>query len=149
MRRPGAAHSVGDLSPEQLDAVEDSLARIGPRLDDLAGRFYVRLFDLDPNLRGLFPADLASQQAKFSAHLRLVIMAIRDYDEFLAQAAGIAAMHRGRAVGAEGFRVAGTALLAALSDVFAGHWTDGLAEAWQRAYELAAEAVLAAMSTSR
>src|SRR4051812_27060281 len=100
------------MSPEQLDAVEESLAQIGPRLDDLAGRFYERMFQLDPALRRLFPADLASQRTKFSAELRLVMMAIRDYDDFLAQAAAIGAMHRGRGVSAVAFQVARDALLA-------------------------------------
>src|SRR4051812_38700297 len=103
MRRAGAAGSVANMSPEQLDAVEDSLARIGPCLDELAARFYVHLFRLDPDLRRLFPVDLSAQQAKFSAQLGLLIVAIRDYDGFLAQAAGIAAMHRGRGVGAARF----------------------------------------------
>jgi hemoglobin-like flavoprotein len=149
MRRAAEPGSVDDMTPEQLDAVEDSLMRIGPRLDDVASCFYERLFELEPGLRRLFPHDLATQQQKFSAQLRVVMQAIRHYDEFTAHAAALAAVHRDHHVNADGFRVAGVALRAALCEVVGDSWNDDLAQAWQRAYELTAEAVLAAMATTR
>jgi hypothetical protein len=39
------------MTPEQITLVQTSYQRVGPRLPDLAARFYTELFRRDPALR--------------------------------------------------------------------------------------------------
>ena len=45
------------LTGAQKTLVQDSFAIITPIADDAAALFYVRLFELDPSLRRMFPED--------------------------------------------------------------------------------------------
>jgi hemoglobin-like flavoprotein len=141
----GVLHG-GDMSPEQIDAVEESLTRLEPELDDVVCRFYERLFELDPESRVLFPDRLEQLREKFRRELTLILLVLRRPDELLARAQQLAASHRDRGVRADHFRSAGTALIGALADTLGDEWRPELRTAWERAYHLTAEAMLMAMT---
>ena len=58
------------MTPEQVDLVRISFAKVASAGADPATLFYQRLFQIDPPLRHLFPSDLTAQSAKLMAALR-------------------------------------------------------------------------------
>ena len=134
------------MTPEQIDAVETSLAAVA--VDELSDRFYVHLFERDPALQDLFAGDLDGQRVKFGAELAFIAAAIRRHDDFLERVRRLAVVHRQHGVRAVDVRIGAAALLAAFADVLGPAWTPELARSWALAYHLTTEAMLAAMAAS-
>ena len=61
------------MTTEQALLVQRSFARVRPIADAVAGRFYARLFTLDPTLRRLFSDDLSDQRHAVMAMLQVVV----------------------------------------------------------------------------
>ena len=57
------------MTPEQVQLVKSSFAKITPIKDQATALFYRRLFELDPGLRCLFKGDMAAQGARLMAAL--------------------------------------------------------------------------------
>src|SRR5690242_19696425 len=65
------------LTDRQKTLVQQSFARIAGLADDVAELFYDRLFELDPSLRRMFPADLREQRKKL---MQLLTVAVKGLD---------------------------------------------------------------------
>eukprot|EP00970_Alexandrium_tamarense_P020370 scaffold15178_cov207-Alexandrium_tamarense.AAC.2 len=61
------------LSPEDLSLVQTSWAKVVPIASVAADLFYTKLFELDPELRPLFPSDLADQKKKLMAMISVAV----------------------------------------------------------------------------
>src|SRR5262249_40127121 len=55
------AHQGIQMTPKQIQIVQDSFQKVAPIADVAAELFYARLFELDPSLRGLFKTDMKRQ----------------------------------------------------------------------------------------
>jgi hemoglobin-like flavoprotein len=66
------------MTPDAIRQLKASYAGVAAQPGQLASRFYEELFKVSPELRPLFPADLALQQGHFEAALALVV---RNLDE--------------------------------------------------------------------
>jgi hemoglobin-like flavoprotein len=64
------------LSDEHKQAISRSWRLVVPILDTAVELFYRRLFELRPELRALFPADMAGQRAKLGATLGFVVKSL-------------------------------------------------------------------------
>lgn len=130
------------MSPEQVELVRDSLRAMGPRLDEVADDFYRRIFADHPELRTMFPADLAGQREKFADELQTIVTAIPDIGTFLERARMLGARHGGYGVRTGHYRLFRDVLL----DTFAAHlgpaWTPAHATAWRSAYDMVSEAMM-------
>lgn len=134
----------GGVTPEQIDAVETTMASLP--FDELADRFYAHLFTLDPAVRSMFPADLDAQRRKFGAELALIVSVIRRHDDFVERIRRLAVVHRQHGVRHAHVRAGGAALIAALADVLGPAWTPSVASSWARAYALTMEAMQVEMA---
>jgi len=136
-----------DVTPEQVDIVEATMAVIEPHLDALSADFYARLFALDPTLRTLFATDAEQQREKFSAELADIASVLRRHGDFLAETTALGRPHVDYGVRPTHYRTAGIALVSALADALDTSWTSDVERAWRLAYNLTAEAMMAARST--
>lgn len=134
------------MTPEQIDIVEATMAAIEPRLDAVSADFYARLFALDPTLRTLFAADHEQQREKFSVELAGIASVLRRHGDFLAETTALGRRHVDYGVRPTHYRTAGIALLGALADALGTSWTSDVERAWRLAYNLTAEAMMAARS---
>ena len=64
------------LSDEHKQAIGRSWRLVVPILDTAVELFYRRLFELRPELRAMFPSDMASQRAKLGATLGFVVKSL-------------------------------------------------------------------------
>lgn len=137
------------MTPEQLDLVESSLVAVGPRLDDVAAAFYVRLFELDAAARELFSVDPVVQRAKFASELAFIVSVMRRHGAFIDTAGELGRRHAASGVAPEHYRAGGVALLEVLAATLGDAWTPAVADAWRLAYRLTTEVMLAGAARPR
>ena len=61
------------MTPDQVRLVQDSFAKVRPIAGTAADLFYGRLFEIAPEVRPLFPDDMAEQKKKLMAMLGLAV----------------------------------------------------------------------------
>ncbi len=132
------------MTPEQIEAVEATMAVLAPALDDLAADVYARLDRLAPETAELFTGDPAAQRQKFAAELETIVRAIRHHDAFLERASRLGRQHVHYGVRPVHYELVGAALFEALAAALGATWTEATAEAWRLAYRLTAEAMMQA-----
>ncbi len=57
------------LTTAQIDLIRDSFHRLQPDVQTASELFYVRLFEIAPELRGMFRSDMAGQGMRFMSTL--------------------------------------------------------------------------------
>ena len=122
------------MTPAQVTLVEQSFARVAPIADQTAVMFYDRLFEVAPQVRAMFPADMTEQRRKLMATLAVVVNGLSDLESILPAASALAVRHVAYGAKAEHYPVVGSALLWTLEQGLAEGWTPEVADAWRTAY---------------
>ncbi len=126
------------MTPEQVRLVQDSFAKVRPIAGTAADLFYARLFEIAPQVRSLFPDDMAEQKKKLMAMLGLAVANL-DHPETV----NPALRDLGRKHVAYGTRDAhygpvGAALIWTLEQGLGPDFTPEVREAWTATYALVA-----------
>ena len=66
------------LTPQQIEVIQQSFAKIAPISDKAAAMFYGRLFEIAPDTRSLFRGDMAEQGSKLMATLSVPSLLLLD-----------------------------------------------------------------------
>ena len=122
--------------------VQACVAQVAPVADELAVRFYERMFELDPSSRALFSEDPAVQRVKFVAELRELVESISDFDVFVHRTRELGARHRQYGASYSHYRTSGVALLDALAHVLGDAFAPELRDAWRLAHDMVAESMM-------
>lgn len=122
------------MTPEQVKLVQQSFSRIGPISDQAAVMFYDRLFEIAPQVKSMFPADMTAQRAKLMATLAAVVNGLGNLASILPVASALARRHVAYGARPEHYPVVGSALLWTLERGLGDGWTPEIAEAWKAAY---------------
>jgi hemoglobin-like flavoprotein len=124
-----------DLSPEDIARVQATFDRVWSTADDTAERFYALLFEIAPQVRGLFHGDLTEQRRKFISTLAVLVGSLDDKDRLFSVARTIAKQHVDYGVEASHYPVLGAALLRALESRLGSEWNEETAAAWLSVYQ--------------
>ena len=122
------------MTPEQVKSVQDSFAKVVPIADTAAAIFYDRLFEIAPETRALFPAEMTEQRRKLIATLAAVVNGLGNLDSILPTASALAKRHVGYGVTAKHYEPVGEALLWTLQRGLGSAWTVEVAAGWIAAY---------------
>jgi nitric oxide dioxygenase len=122
------------MTPDQIELVQQSFAKVAPISEAAAGLFYGRLFEIAPSVKVLFPADMTEQRKKLMATLAMVVNGLGNLPAILPAASALAKRHVGYGVKAEHYPLVGAALLWTLHQGLGDAWTPAVAEAWTTAY---------------
>jgi len=122
------------MTPAQVTLVEQSFARVAPIADQTAVMFYDRLFEVAPQVKAMFPADMTEQRRKLMATLAVVVNGLSNLESILPAASALAVRHVAYGAKAEHYPVVGSALLWTLEQGLAEGWTPQVADAWRTAY---------------
>jgi hemoglobin-like flavoprotein len=126
------------MTPRQIELVRSSFAIVAPIADVAATIFYRRLFDLDPALRDLFPADLTAQRRNLMQTLTVVVRELDRLDQIVPAVEALGRRHTGYGVRSEHFETVGAALLETLEEGLGDVFTSETRDAWAAAYGLLA-----------
>src|SRR5882724_7617401 len=122
------------MTPEQVELVQDSFAKVTPISEQAAELFYGRLFEVAPGVRAMFPDDMTEQRKKLMATLAVVVNGLTNLEAVLPAASALAKRHVGYGAKAEHYPVVGGALLWTLEKGLGDGWTPEVADAWGTAY---------------
>ena len=61
------------MTPEKIQLVQESFEKVVPIAGAAADIFYDKLFELDPSVRKMFPADMSNQKEKLMQTLGLAV----------------------------------------------------------------------------
>ena len=96
--------------------------------------FYDRLFEIAPQVKAMFPADMTEQRKKLMATLAVVVNGLGNLESVLPAASALAKRHVSYGAKAEHYPVVGAALLWTLEKGLGDGWTPDVAAAWTAAY---------------
>jgi hemoglobin-like flavoprotein len=142
------------MTPNDLSLIEADAREIARLADDFARAFYATLFDVAPEVRTLFPEDLAAQRVKLMDELTALVDAgvtlgsTGNADTFTARAEALGRRHVDYGVTVAMYAHVGTALLGALRELVPG-FDDEHAAAWNTLYQVVADTMRSGAFTAR
>ena len=122
------------MTSDQVTLVQESFAKVAPISETAAVLFYERLFEIAPQVKAMFPADMTEQRRKLMATLAAVVNGLGDLNSILPAASALAKRHVSYGAKAEHYPVVGAALLWTLEKGLGDGWTPDVAAAWTAAY---------------
>jgi nitric oxide dioxygenase len=122
------------MTPDQVNIVQQSFAKVAPIADQAAVLFYGRLFEIAPAVKSMFPADMNEQRRKLMATLAIVVNGLSNLEMILPAVNSLATRHVAYGAKPEHYPVVGEALLWTLEKGLGADWTPEVAEAWTAAY---------------
>ena len=122
------------MTPEQIALVQESFTKVAPISGAAAELFYGRLFEIAPEVKPMFPADMTEQRKKLMQTLGYVVNGLTKLDTVLPAASALAKKHVGYGLKPAHYAPVGAALLWTLEKGLGAAWTPKLAEAWTAAY---------------
>jgi hemoglobin-like flavoprotein len=133
------------MTPQQIALVQASFTKVVPIAGTAADLFYGRLFEIAPDLRGMFPDDMALQKKKLMVMLGTAVNGLSRLDALLPVVSALGERHAGYGVEAGDFAPVGAALLWTLEQGLGEDFTPVVEEAWATAYGILSHAMIDAM----
>ncbi|KGB83470.1 MAG: hemin receptor [Confluentimicrobium sp.] len=124
------------MTPEQIDMVQGSFAKVVPIKDAAAAIFYARLFEIAPEVKPYFKGDMTEQGAKLMATLGVVVNGLKNLDAIVPVAQKLAVGHVAYGVKPEDYQSVGAALLYTLGQGLGDGFTPEVEAAWTEAYTI-------------
>jgi nitric oxide dioxygenase len=136
------------MTPAQVSEVQTSFARVAPIADQAAELFYGRLFEIAPEVRPLFKADLKGQGRKLMGTLAVVVKGLDDLPALLPAVQALARKHVGYGVSPAHYAPVGAALLWTLQQGLGDGFTAEVEDGWSAACATLSRAMIAAAADS-
>ena len=124
------------LEPSEVRIVKQTYAMVNCVVTTASKLFYDRLFELAPELRGMFKGDLRSQGFKLMATLKFMVDALDNPAMMASLTQRMGEQHSMFGVREEHYEVFGEALLWMLQQTLGRSFTPEVREAWANAYTL-------------
>jgi hemoglobin-like flavoprotein len=132
------------MTPQDVEHVQASFAKVAPIAEQAAEIFYARLFETAPEVRPLFTGDMDSQGRKLMAAIATVVDGLGDIDGIAPAVRDLAKQHVAYGVRPEHYQAVGAALLWTLEQGLGDQFTPAVGAAWAAAYGALSELMIAA-----
>lgn len=130
------------MKAEQLKLVLDSLALIQPIADQIAKSFYAHLFEIAPQTKKLFTADMNQQGTMLMTSLSLAVSGLSDMENTLPSVRALGERHYSYGVKPEYYQSAVESFIWSLEHHLGDQFTPELKESWTIAFQSLADAML-------
>jgi len=122
------------VTSRQRALVQESFAALAPIAEDAMALFYRRLFEIDPTLRRMFPADMTSQHRKLAQMLTAAVKGLDHLDRLVPVVQDLGRRHAGYGVTDAHYDTVGAALLWTLEKGLGPGFTPEMKDAWATVY---------------
>jgi len=122
------------MTPDQVDLVQSSFAKVVPISDVAADLFYGRLFEIAPEVKPLFRHDMREQGRKLMTTLGVVVSGLKNLEAILPAAKALAVKHVAYGVAAADYKPVGEALIWTLEKGLGDDFSPEVRAAWLTAY---------------
>ena len=124
---------------EQKNLVQSTFAAVVPIADTAARLFYVKLFELDPELKSLFKGDMDEQGRRLMTIIGTAVNSLDVLDEIVPVVEDLGKRHVNYGVKDKDYNTVGAALLWTLEQGLDNKFTPDVEEAWTVVYSLLAD----------
>jgi len=135
------------MTQNRVTLVQTSFASVAPIAGVAADLFYDRLFEIAPDVRRMFPNDLAEQKKKLMTMLGTAVAGLSKPDSLLPMVRALGARHAGYGVTAEHFPPVGAALIWTLEKGLGEAFTPEVKAAWVEVYGVLSQTMIEAMES--
>lgn len=124
------------MTPEQIELVSGSWAKVLPISEQAAELFYGKLFELDPELKPLFKGDMVEQGKKLMQMINTAVNGITDLESIIPAVEDLGKRHVGYGVTEDHYTTVAEALLWTLGQGLGDDFTEDVKAAWTETYTL-------------
>lgn len=135
------------MTPEKVKLVQESFEKVVPIADKAADIFYDRLFEIAPQVRPMFPADMSDQKGKLMQTLGVAVTNLHQVETIVPTVQELGRKHVGYGVKDEHYDIVGAALLYTLEKGLGDAFTPEVKEAWTETFMLVAGVMKEAAAT--
>jgi hemoglobin-like flavoprotein len=132
------------MTPQQVQEVQASFAKVEPIADQAAALFYRRLFETAPEVRALFSGDMEVQGRKLMTAIATVVNRLSEMAAVAPAVCDLAKRYVAYGVGPEHYGPVGAALIWTLEQGLGDDFTPVVRAAWTAAYGALSEMMIAA-----
>ena len=122
------------MTREEIVLVQNSFKDVLSFADPMADLFYDRLFEIAPQVRPMFPTDMAKQKTKLVQMLVVAVSNLHQMETIRVAIENLARRHVGYGVKTEHYGPVGEALIWALQTGLGPAFNDDVRNAWINAY---------------
>ncbi|HEY4169201.1 MAG TPA: globin family protein [Reyranella sp.] len=133
------------MTPNTVALVQTSFAKVAPIAGVAADLFYDRLFESAPDVRRMFPSELAEQKKKLMTMLGTAVAGLSKPDALLPIVRALGQRHAGYGVAAEHFAPVGAALIWTLEKGLGEAFTPEVKAAWVEVYGVLSQTMIGGM----
>jgi hemoglobin-like flavoprotein len=124
------------MTPQEIEVVQASFAKVLPIAETAAGLFYARLFELDPQLKHLFKGDMKRQGMMLMSMIATAVRGLSNTEALLPMVKNLGRRHVGYGVKDSHYATVGQALIETLEKGLGKDFDAQTREAWLGAYSL-------------
>ncbi|WP_300056669.1 globin domain-containing protein [uncultured Roseobacter sp.] len=124
-----------DLNQDDIDAIRASYMQLSSDLQHAGDIFYEALFEIAPETRNLFLADMSAQSMKLMSTLGLVVSQLQNSDELEPVVRDLALRHLAYGVEEKHYEQVREALMKMLTVLLDHEGAAAAQAAWARAYD--------------
>jgi hemoglobin-like flavoprotein len=135
------------MIPDQVKLVQDSFAKVAPIASQAGDMFYARLFEIAPEVRPMFPADITTQRDKLMQMLSTAVSNLHQVEIIIPAVKELGKRHVGYGVQDAHYDVVGEALIWTLDKGLGEAFTPDVKEAWVETYGTLASVMKSAAAT--
>lgn len=132
------------MTPDQIQQVQTSFAKVVPISEAAADLFYGRLFEIAPEVQPLFKSDQKQQGKKLMTTLGVVVNGLSNLETVLPAAKELAVRHVDYGVTRDHYAPVGEALLWTLEKGLGEAFTAETKAAWTAAYSALSSVMIGA-----
>lgn len=122
------------MTPEQIELVQTTWAKVAPNAEQVAVLFYGRLFEIAPEVKPLFKGDMAEQGKKLMTMLAVAVNGLPKLEALVPAVQDMGVRHNDYGVKPEQYDSVGAALLWTLEQGLGEDFTPEVKEAWTETY---------------
>lgn len=126
------------MTPETITLVKTSWEKVKPITETAAELFYGKLFEIDPSLKSMFPADMKEQGKKLMAMINTAVNALDKLETIVPAVQDLGKRHVDYGVKDEHYDTVAEALIWTLSQGLGDDFTDDVKNAWVETYTILA-----------
>lgn len=131
------------VTQRHFEIVRENFALVAPKADTFVDSLFRNLFEMAPDYREMFPADLSGQRAKMVHMLSFMVSRLSNIEDLEKPLQNLGARHRDYGVTPDQYAVVGVALIRALEEVSGDAFSPAVREAWEYLYEVISNAMFA------
>lgn len=122
------------MTPDQVKLVQDSFKKVEPIAPQAGDMFYARLFEIAPEVRPMFPANITAQRDKLLQMLTTAVSNLHQVEVIIPAVQELGKRHAGYGVKDGHYDKVGEALIWTLEKGLGGDFTPPVKAAWVETY---------------